>query len=397
MRISKGKESWLIGIRLRGNLRSDIQDYMKEVQFDFRDKKRRFPHITLFGPFSTRMAERHIKYTLIRMARKYPKARFSTDGFSSFDNSGWFSAGRGIIMAKIIPNEDLKRMRHDIAQELLPHSQASKYDQDGKNDFEFHATLTIGMTGKLFEDINKALKSHEFNYKDITPELILYCNQAPVFTYFVGHDVTTTMPSNLCDGPEISQPSYTPRLEINHPSYDTLGPLTDESMCRGKIFLVSDMHFDHKNIIKYCDRPFRSVYDMNSTLIRNWNGRVRKGDKVYYLGDMTLNRDIDPWLSKLNGEVRFIRGNHDTEKIKNAEVIEEGKLLLKYDDYEFLLTHDPDRPPSWDGWIIHGDKHNNRPITYPHINRRNKMVNVCVEYTEYAPMNLDEIIAKIAE
>lgn len=303
-------------------------------------------------------------------------------------------------MIKIIPNEDLKRMRYDIAQELLPHSEASEYDRGRKNAFKFHATLAIGTTGKLFKDINKELKSHEFEHEDITPELILYRSQAPVFAYLVGHDVTSVRPRNLYADPEINQPSYTPRLDANHPSYDTLGPLTDESRHGGKIFVVSDMHFDHNNIIEYCDRPFRSVYDMNRTLISNWNSRVRRGDRVYYLGDMTFgrkNRLIDPWLSRLNGEVRFIRGNHDIDVITKAEVIEEGRLLLKYGGYEFLLTHDPDRPPSWDGWIIHGDKHNNSPVTYPHINRRNKTVNVCVEYTKYAPMNLDETIAKISE
>ena len=405
MRISRRKESWLIGIRLRGNLRSDVRDYMNDVQRDFQDKKRRYPHITLFGPFSTRMAERHLKYRLMKIAQKYPKARFSTDGFSSFDNSGWFSDGRGIIMIKIVPNEDLKRIRHDIAQELLPHcSQEGEYDRGSKNGFKFHATLAIGRTGKLFKDINKELKSYEFKHEDIKPELILYRSQAPVFAYLTGHDVTPTRPKNLYADPEINQPSYTPHLETNHPSYDSLGPLTDESRRRGKIFVVSDMHFDHKNIIEYCDRPFRSVYDMNRTLISNWNGRVRKGDRVYYLGDMAFGRkSIDFWLSRLNGEIRFIRGNHDVgghrydDVIEKAEVIKEGRILLKYDGHEFLLTHDPDRPPDWDGWIIHGDKHNNSRIRYPHIHIRNKTVNVCVEYTDYTPMNLDEIIAKISE
>ncbi len=411
MRASRGKESWLIGIRLRGNLRSDVRYYMKEVQHDFRDKKRRFPHITLFGPFSTHMAERHIINTLISMAKKYSEARFSTDGFSSFDNSELFSEGRGIIMVKIIPNEDLKQMRYDIAQELLPHSQASEYDRDGKNAFKFHATLAIGRTGKLFKDINKELKSHEFKHENIEPELILYSEQSPVFTYLVGHDVTPVRPRNLYDDPKINQPSYDARqfrstnlgrllrlLKINQPSYDAR-QFTDESGRRGSIFVVSDMHFDHKNIIKYSDRPFRSVYDMNHTLISNWNDRVRKDDRVYYLGDMTFgrkNRPIDFWLSRLNGEIRFIRGNHDTDVITKAEVIED-RFLIKYDGYEFLLMHDPDRTLDWDGWVIHGDKHNNYPVTYPHINKRNKTVNVCVEYTKYAPMNLDEIIAKISE
>ena len=387
MQISRGKESWLIGIRLRGNLRSDVRDYMNDVQRDFQDKKRRYPHITLFGPFSTRMAERHLMYTLMSIAKKYPKARFSTDGFSSFDNSGWFSDGRGIIMIKIIPNEDLKRLRYDIAQELLSHcSQVEKYDRDSKNGFKFHATLAIGRTGKLFKEINKELKPRKFKHEDIKPELILYRNHAPVFAYLTGHDVSPTKPRNLYTEPEANQ--------VTPPSY----PPTDESRRRGRVFVVSDMHFDHKNIIKYSDRPFSSVRDMNEKLIDRWNSRVRKGDRVYYLGDMTLRRSgaIDSWLSELHGEVRFIRGNHDLDTITRAEVIED-RFPIKYGGYEFLLMHDPSRPPDWDGWIIHGDKHNNSPIRYPDINKRNKTINVCVEYTDYTPMNLDEIIAKISE
>lgn len=388
MQTSRKKESLLIGIRLRGNLRSDIKNYMQKIRNDFSDKKR-YPHITLFGPFGTHMARRHIVNTLVIMAKKYPKARFSTDGFSSIDRSGWFSEGRGVVTVKIIPNEDLKLMRYDIAQELLPHSQASKYDQDKKDKFIFHATLAIGRTGKTFKKTNKELKSHEFEHKDMEPELVLYSNHTPVFAYLVGHDVTPTRPSNLYADPEIIQPNYNTQISP-----------TDESGRRGKIFLVSDMHFDHKNIIKYTDRPFKTVEDMNRTLVHNWNSSVGKRDRVYYLGDMTFGRgrrSIDFWLSKLNGEIRFMRGNHDTDVITKAEVIRKNRHLIKYGDWEFLLTHDPDRPPDWDGWIIHGDKHSNHPVTYPHINKRKKTVNVCAEYTEYAPMNLDEIIAKISE
>ena len=388
MRISRRNESWLIGIRLRGNLRSDVRNYMDDVQRDFQDKKRRYPHITLFGPFYTRIAERHLKYRLMKIAQKYPKARFSTDGFSSFDHGGWFSEGRGIIIIKIVPNEDLKRLRYDIAQELLPHcSQVEKYDRGSKNGFKFHATLAINRTGKLFKEINKELQSYDFKHEDIKPELILYRNHAPVFAYLTGHDVTPTRPKNLYADPETNQ--------VTPPSYQP----TDESRRRRRVFVVSDIHFDHENIIKYCKRPFKCIGYMNCILENNWNDRVRKGDRVYYLGDMTSGRKegaIDFWLSKLNGEVRFIRGNHDLDVITRAEVIKDG-FPIKYGGYEFRLMHDPDRPPDWDGWIIHGDKHNNSPIRYPHINRRNKTVNVCVEYTDYTPMSLDEIIAKISE
>lgn len=48
-----------------------------------------------------------------------------------------------------------------------------------------------------------------------------------------------------------------------------------------KIFLTSDLHLDHKNIIKYCKRPFKNVHHMNGIIIRNWNSTVGKNDKIY--------------------------------------------------------------------------------------------------------------------
>lgn len=42
----------------------------------------------------------------------------------------------------------------------------------------------------------------------------------------------------------------------------------------GKVFLISDTHFDHENIIKYCSRPFKSKDEMNKTIIDNWNSVV---------------------------------------------------------------------------------------------------------------------------
>ena len=53
-----------------------------------------------------------------------------------------------------------------------------------------------------------------------------------------------------------------------------------------RVFVIADTHFWHKNIIDYCDRPFNSVEEMNSTLIKNWNKTVTNDDIVIHLGDV---------------------------------------------------------------------------------------------------------------
>jgi calcineurin-like phosphoesterase family protein len=54
------------------------------------------------------------------------------------------------------------------------------------------------------------------------------------------------------------------------------------------IFFTSDTHFNHKNIIKLCNRPFTSIEEMNEKIIENWNNIVKPEDIVWHLGDFAL-------------------------------------------------------------------------------------------------------------
>lgn len=53
-------------------------------------------------------------------------------------------------------------------------------------------------------------------------------------------------------------------------------------------FFTSDTHFNHANIIRFCNRPFKDVEQMNETLIANWNRVVGTNDIVFHLGDFCL-------------------------------------------------------------------------------------------------------------
>lgn len=86
------------------------------------------------------------------------------------------------------------------------------------------------------------------------------------------------------------------------------------------IFFIADTHFCHANIIKYCNRPFSSVSEMDETIIRNWNLAVGLSDTVYHLGDfgfVNLNR-LNEIAKELNGIIHLIRGNHDHDNKLHA-------------------------------------------------------------------------------
>jgi calcineurin-like phosphoesterase family protein len=78
------------------------------------------------------------------------------------------------------------------------------------------------------------------------------------------------------------------------------------------LYFTSDHHFWHTNIIKYCNRPFVSVEEMNEALIQNWNDLVLPEDEVYYLGDFSMAaRPVEIYTSRLNGIKYLVPGNHD--------------------------------------------------------------------------------------
>ena len=85
------------------------------------------------------------------------------------------------------------------------------------------------------------------------------------------------------------------------------------------IFLTSDLHFGHRNIIRIGKgRPFDSIQEHDEALIENWNSVVKPGDLVYVLGDFSIETTIDEIrkpLSRLQGSKHLILGNHDRKKI----------------------------------------------------------------------------------
>lgn len=78
------------------------------------------------------------------------------------------------------------------------------------------------------------------------------------------------------------------------------------------IYFTSDLHFGHRNVMNYCNRPFSSLEEMHQYIIETWNNTVTSEDTVYMLGDFSLNpKWSDQIVPLLNGTKILIPGNHD--------------------------------------------------------------------------------------
>ena len=111
------------------------------------------------------------------------------------------------------------------------------------------------------------------------------------------------------------------------------------------IYFIADPHFQHKNIIKYCDRPFENINQMDQTLINNWNKTVKNDDEVYILGDLSNENvviyNLKNIVEQLNGKKYLVKGNHDVlsdecykyigiEKIYDKSIILNDFIILKH-------------------------------------------------------------------
>lgn len=101
---------------------------------------------------------------------------------------------------------------------------------------------------------------------------------------------------------------------------------------KNKICFISDLHFGHKNIIRFDNRPFQSVEEMDETLITNWNNKINKNDTVYILGDISWypKDKTAEILSTLKGNKYLITGNHDNKLIKHDIIREQFVEITPY-------------------------------------------------------------------
>jgi len=166
-----------------------------------------------------------------------------------------------------------------------------------------------------------------------------------------------------------------------------------------KIYVWSDLHFGHENIIKYCNRPFPNKELMTQCLIGNYQKVVNHDDIVIFGGDVGFMKEhaLNDILNQLPGYKILIYGNHDMHRGQLLNLaFNERHLCLVINvedvdmDYQLLFTHYPmDQLNIPQGcYNVHGHIHDK-------LVPGNKHINLCVEHTGYKPVLLkDYVIAR---
>ena len=185
---------------------------------------------------------------------------------------------------------------------------------------------------------------------------------------------------------------------------------------------TSDLHFYHKNIIQYSNRPFSSIEEMNQTMINRWNEKVGENDTVHVVGDVFFCSftEAKKIMDQLKGKKILYIGNHD--RFKAGQLTELGfsefysnpqKKLIH--GKQIMISHYPYKPTDKEimeinaslkakgvdkdlnfkrnlnrsnMWLIHGHVHNSWRV-------KETQINVGVDVWNFYPVSEDEIITII--
>ena len=158
-----------------------------------------------------------------------------------------------------------------------------------------------------------------------------------------------------------------------------------------KAYFTADWHLGHRNILKY--RPnFKSIEEHDTTIFSNYTNIVKKRDIVYFLGDICFDKTYLDKLRNLPGRKVLVLGNHDTEHLSVSDLLFAFDEIISLKSYKgFWLSHAPIHPEELRGKLnIHGHTH------YGKI-KDTRYINVCVEQTYYAPIELHDIKESLNE
>lgn len=164
-------------------------------------------------------------------------------------------------------------------------------------------------------------------------------------------------------------------------------------------WVASDHHFGHKGVTKFLNadgtklRPWDDPDEMDEEIIKRHNELVQPNDRVYFLGDVVINRRCLPTIARLNGKKVLIKGNHCIFKLDEyARYFEDIRAYKVMPKERIIMSHIPVHPSQLERWSgnIHGHLHGNN-LDDP------RYINVSMEQIDYRPALLDELVKKLTE
>ena len=176
-----------------------------------------------------------------------------------------------------------------------------------------------------------------------------------------------------------------------------------------KVFFTYDTHFNHTNIIQFCQRPFKNADEMNEVIIANWNSVVGKDDTIFLFGVFCLGGAAG-WskiLDRLNGKIYLILGNHDLRNIRQGFIerfehvamsmrIEIGKTKIHLSHYPYLCFEGGYKD---DVWQLFGHVHTRPSNTGIDAGRLQYLyptqLDVGVDNNGFTPLSFEQVRAKI--
>ncbi|WAC04005.1 MAG: 2'-5' RNA ligase family protein [Methanoregula sp.] len=415
---------FLIEIRL-GRTKWRVKRITAKIirKFSIEEFAEKHPHITLFGPFTLkdRFSVQDLLGAVESAAKPFGAIPFLVHGYDT--NQGLNGA---VIAYKVTPTPPLEDLTEAVARSVRNLADTlNTWDQDPGQKW-FHVTIANRLdrqrAAEIFEYLENTsslvfppsekspgLFRHQLirqgvsneDFTEVPVNAPLYDEEGLRITVVRGGNILAEydliqhrwfFPDDPYGNRTWKQTLQEHRkksgLELTRPRYSK----------DPDIFVISDLHFGHSNIIRYCARPFPhdAVDDMDQMLIKNWNCMVKPVDRIFHIGDLCYGeyaKSPSEYLERLNGDITLIEGNHDG-KNNHAYLFR----TLVHLDIPFLLIHNPDDVAgSFSGWVIHGHHHNNNLAEYPFVNFEKRRINVSAEVIGYRPVSLSRLCTIIQD
>ncbi|TFG17201.1 MAG: hypothetical protein EU531_03985 [Promethearchaeota archaeon] len=164
-------------------------------------------------------------------------------------------------------------------------------------------------------------------------------------------------------------------------------------------WFTADFHLSHKNIIKYCNRPFKDVEQMDTVILTNLENSLESGDILYYLGDLTFKEEIaKEFFERFNDlKIYYIIGNHDNPKvlkiakqncvsISNLMDIEIEGLFITLCHYAMRVWN----KSHFNAWQLYGHSHGT-------LDPIGKQYDVGVDNNMFRPISITQLIRIMTE